>query len=205
MLVNKFLTLTLFAAVGLLAANANVQKETKLKFSFYITSQCRDTINFVTRQLHPTYQELKDYLDVEFVPWGKSRRNNGSITCQFGPTDCVANKIQSCVLSILGNDQAKQVDYINCEMSNLSAVQQDYSCAISVGVGADIAKQCFDSTLGDQLQEQAEKKTGTITMVFVPTIVYNDVYSVQVQNAAFANFKQYACSLLKDESPVACG
>lgn len=202
---GKFLVLAFVAAVALSTVEANEEnKATKLKFSFYVTSQCRDTINFITRQLHPTYQELSEYLNVEFVPWGKSRRNNDTITCQFGPTDCVANKIHSCVLNLLGNDQAKMVDYMNCEMSTLSAVQQNYACATSVQVSEAQAKQCFESQLGNDLQAEAERKTGTITMVFVPTIVYNDVYSAQVQNAAFANFKNYACSLLTDEKPAAC-
>lgn len=201
---GKFLILAFVAVVALSTVEAKNEKATKLKFSFYITSQCRDTINFVTRQLHSTYQELSEYLDVEFVPWGKSRRSNDTITCQFGPTDCVANKIQSCVLNLLGNDQAKMVDYINCEMSTLSATTQNYACATSVQVSEAQAKQCYESQLGDDLQAEAERKTGTITMVFVPTIVYNDVYSSQVQNAAFANFKNYVCSLLTDENPAAC-
>jgi interferon, gamma-inducible protein 30 len=195
----------LLALLALSQGHVIQERATKLNFGFYITSRCRDTINFVTTQLNSAYGELNEYFNVEFVPWGKTRRNpDGSLTCQFGPTDCDANRIQSCVLNLIGDDQAKQMEYINCEMTNLSAVDQNYQCAIDVGIAESEARACFDSALGDELQAQAEAKTNNITMIFVPTIVKDRVYDVDVQDAAFANFKGYVCSLLVEENPPAC-
>ncbi|EEB20533.1 hypothetical protein Phum_PHUM620270, partial [Pediculus humanus corporis] len=39
----------------------------------FYESLCPDSIRFIKKQLHPTYSELKDYMNVELVPFGKAR------------------------------------------------------------------------------------------------------------------------------------
>lgn len=192
----------------LLAATCVLAQETraeKLDVSFYITSLCSDTRRFITLQVAPVYEELKANLSVSFVPWGKTRREaDGSLTCQFGPDDCAANRLQSCVLDQLVDDQQKIVDYMNCEFLTLASTTLDYTCVREAGLSEAAVKQCFDSPLADGLQLIAQKRTSEITMVFVPTIVFNSTYSVENQNAAFADFRGFVCDLLQETNPSAC-
>lgn len=194
----------------LLAANYGLTEESlvladKPKLSIYVTSRCGDTINFITTKFYPVYQELGSELDIQFIPWGKSQRNpDGSITCQFGETDCAANRLQLCALFLIGSDQQKVADYINCEYSTLSSVSMDFTCVKQVGLIEEHAKECYDSALGTELLGLAESKTGTITMVFVPTIVLNDNYDAGNQSAAFNDFRGFVCGILQQTNPNAC-
>ena len=38
----------------------------------YYESLCPDSINFITKQLYPTYQALGNYMDIEFIPFGNA-------------------------------------------------------------------------------------------------------------------------------------
>lgn len=168
----------------------------KLKISFYISSLCKDSKRFLTEKFYPVYQELKDYLDVEFIPWGKARRDAGGITCQFGEADCKANKIQSCALHLMGNDQDRQVEYLACEFVNMFSTQGSYQCAEGAGLSAREVQECAELGLGDALQRAAEQKTTTIPMNFVPTIVYGNHFDQQIQDMAFADFRKTTCAFL---------
>lgn len=63
---SKGLLLTLlFAAV----TSINAQK---LHVAVYYESLCPDSIRFITTQLNPAYESLKNYIEILFVPFGKS-------------------------------------------------------------------------------------------------------------------------------------
>jgi len=196
--------------VVLLAASYGLAEESlvladKPKLSFYVTSRCSDTINFITTKFYPVYQELGSELNIQFIPWGKSQRNSdGSITCQFGETDCAANRLQLCALFLIEGDQQKIADYMNCEFSTLSSVSLDFTCIKQVGLIEEHAQECFDSALGTELLGLAESKTGEITMVFVPTIVLNDKYDATNQSSAFDDFRGFVCGILQQTNPNAC-
>lgn len=55
----------LFAAV----TSINAQK---LHVAVYYESLCGDSIRFITNQLNPAYADLKNYIEIFFVPFGKS-------------------------------------------------------------------------------------------------------------------------------------
>lgn len=59
-----FITI-LFAAV----TSINAQK---LHVAIYYESLCGDSIRFITNQLNPAYEDLKNYIEILFVPFGKS-------------------------------------------------------------------------------------------------------------------------------------
>lgn len=48
----------------------NLNKQVKV--DVYYESLCPDSIGFIAEQLKPIYKELKNHLDVTFVPFGKS-------------------------------------------------------------------------------------------------------------------------------------
>lgn len=44
----------------------------KLKVTVYYEALCSDSKNFILKQLQPTYNDLKNYISIEFVPYGKA-------------------------------------------------------------------------------------------------------------------------------------
>lgn len=182
-----------------------IQRNGKLKIGVYLSSMCKDSQNFVTNDLFPAYQDLKDFVDIEFIPWGKAKLDqNGKIHCQFGDRDCDGNKLQSCVLHLLENDKDKQMDYMLCEYSTMASTNGNYQCAYESGISPILANQCFESSLGRGLQRYAHAKTSDKVISFVPTIEYNGVYDENVSMAAFKNFKSVSCYYLNEIYPGLC-
>lgn len=105
----------LFAAV----TSINAQK---LNVAVYYESLCGDSIRFITNQLNPAYEDLKNYIEILFVPFGKSWRNGGEkFFCQHGPEECAGNMVQSCTLNALnaplnGNPDGSMA-YVACQMA----------------------------------------------------------------------------------------
>lgn len=48
----------------------------RLTVSVYYESLCPDSINFITDQLTPAYNDFKDWINLEFIPFGKSSVSN---------------------------------------------------------------------------------------------------------------------------------
>lgn len=195
--------------VVLLAANYGLTAEIDGmmgRISFAITSQCSDAIDFITNKFYPVYQELGTEMDIEFIPWGKSTRDNGTVVCQFGEVDCSANRFQSCALFFLGIDQERMAEYINCEYSTQSSMELDFTCVRQVGLTEDWIQECYDSRLGDGLQDRAEQWTTNIigTVDFVPTITYNYIYNDTIQDTAYSDFRGFVCGLLEELNSTAC-
>lgn len=95
---------------------------TQLPIQIYYESLCPDSVRFVQRQLGPNYEALKDYVDILFVPFGKSfsttnKDKSVSFDCQHGPAECDGNRIQSCVLNHLAGDQDAQTAFVACQMT----------------------------------------------------------------------------------------
>ncbi|XP_077291922.1 GILT-like protein 1 [Arctopsyche grandis] len=177
----------------------------KLHISLYVSSMCKDSQNFITKQVYPVYNELKEYIDVEFVPWGKATTDgSGSIKCQFGARDCDGNKLQSCVMHLLGNDVEKHVHYMNCEYATMAATVGNYQCAYESGISPITANQCFETRLGENLQRYAHAKTSDKVVTFVPTVEYNGVYDKEVSMGAFRDFRGVTCLYLNAMYPGIC-
>lgn len=72
-------------------------------------SLCPDSIKFIEKQLGPLYDEFKQHLEINFVPFGKSSSPQTSgleeWQCQHGQEECLGNRIQTCMLGQFPNDQ----------------------------------------------------------------------------------------------------
>lgn len=126
---------------------------------------------------------MKDHIDILFVPFGKAEsENNGEhFFCQHGPAECSRNRIQSCVLNELIENQSKAVEFVGCQM-NRKADFSGKECAEKVNVEYSTLFECFTSDKGKELQLIAQNQTQKIRdpyPTFVPTIVYNHVITEQ--------------------------
>lgn len=173
----------------------------KIKVSTYSTAGCGDTVNFITQQLAPVYTEFGEFLDLEFVPWGRTVRNaDGSLSCQFLERDCWANRLQRCVLDLLKDNQAAQMHYMNCEFTTPypSFLQGTYICAQAVGVSLVDVDVCVATAAGDPLDAVAEALTQQPmqTTNFVPAIVFNDQIDTSLHTQARTSLRSMVCFAL---------
>ncbi|KAJ2951168.1 hypothetical protein O0L34_g5560 [Tuta absoluta] len=150
----------------------------KIKIQVVTTSGCGDTVRFITQQLVPAYWEYKDFLEVEFVPWGRTRYQvDGTMVCQFGANDCWANRVHRCALNLLESPDFR-MHYMNCEFSTPFPAysRRSYACAEALGVNLVELDQCVTTT-GKVLDDAAQQKA-LLPMEFinfVPAITFNGV------------------------------
>lgn len=202
---------------GLFLSLVVVIAEDKVPVSVYYESLCPDSIAFVTQQLVPTYNtDLKNYMDLKLVPYGKStqrRSSDGSkweFTCHHGPVECYGNKVQGCILENIENKD-QQLKYIDCLMNQAKTIKNEYPINMCVGGGdLSIVTSCANSTQtgvsGSDILAKNGNETAKLSppLTSVPTIVFNDVFNKSDHEMAQTNFKKVLCSYVKDECPSEC-
>lgn len=183
--------------------NALQTQNGTIKITIGTTSGCLDTVSFIGQQLAEAYQEYRDFLQVEFVPWGRTvRAADNSLTCQFGPNDCWANRLHRCVLDFLKGNQDAQVHYMTCEFTNPrpAYLQGSYLCAQGVGLNLVDVDYCVAFAGGplDVAAEQASREP-MATINFVPSIHFNDVIDVSLHIQARQRLRSMICFALAED------
>ncbi|XP_015037814.1 gamma-interferon-inducible lysosomal thiol reductase isoform X1 [Drosophila miranda] len=175
----------------------------QLHITLLYESLCPDSRNFM-HQLGPVHEELQQYMDIQLVPFGKSRSEQGGAIfhCQHGPAECEGNRVQSCVISSTAN-QSAQVKFVVCQMFALDSSRAD-QCASEAGLLTDV-DHCADSETGTKLQLQAELVTKSYQPSFIPTIVYNGVFNQQLQDHSLRDFRGTVCHLLRQQNLLPSG
>ncbi|KAJ2951169.1 hypothetical protein O0L34_g5561 [Tuta absoluta] len=175
----------------------------KVKISIVTTSGCSDTASFIQEQLIPVYVQYKKYLQVEFIPWGRTKRaQDGSLQCQFGPNDCWANRVHRCALNLIPN-QDSRVYYMSCEFTKpyVAYSKKSYGCAKLNGVNLDDLNTCVTETgvfLDDAAEEAARLPMTHIN--FVPAVIFNDkVYDVIAHEEARRGLSRIICYALANQ------
>ncbi|XP_076252600.1 gamma-interferon-inducible lysosomal thiol reductase-like protein [Rhynchophorus ferrugineus] len=182
----------------------------KLSVDIYFESLCPDSLNFIRTQLYPSWRDIAPYVNIKLIPFGKSVsfENGTQFICQHGPSECRGNRIMSCVLSRIPN-QNMQVEYVNCFMGSYLNVRKDQketgrACAQRVGVNMEkIIQNCYLTGEGTQLQLAAEFSTSTVLPRFIPTIIYNGVFNQKLQDASLRDFRKVVCDLINN-IPESC-
>lgn len=185
----------------------------QLRVGVYYESLCPDSIRFIENQLLPNYEHFADYIDLDFVPFGKAasfQHSDGvGFSCQHGPAECDGNKMQSCALTASLNQQS-QMQFVGCQMergaeSSGQLVSFDHThsphipykyvqyvavyrlqCAQQANIPYDAVANCVNSVEGERLQLVAEQKTQAIAH---PNAMLNFVPTI-VYNQQFDQEKQ---------------
>ncbi|XP_063992783.1 gamma-interferon-inducible lysosomal thiol reductase-like [Diachasmimorpha longicaudata] len=188
----------------------------------YYESLCGSSMMFMRNELIPSYPALKDYLNINFVPYGKastklSDAKKYSFTCQHGPTECQGNKAQACGYNAIlesgrsfEEKQSLAVSFIGCVMSSDNPATAVPQCAETAGLNEETRKtidECGKSDAGDALLAAFGERTHDLKpkLAVVPTIVLDGVYTQENQDAAVSDFKKLICSRISDEKkPAIC-
>ncbi|CEF60543.1 Gamma-interferon-inducible lysosomal thiol reductase [Strongyloides ratti] len=150
-----------------------------IKISLMFEALCPYCQRFITNHLGPIYNQFKNYIQLELVPWGNARfMRNGQISCNHGQKECDANKLMGCALDVLHIKQALQ--FIVCIERSLTTLNVDGAlnhCSGFIRSHYRIIKSCYTGPRGIELQRQAAKKTMSVRpnpIVEVPYILIND-------------------------------
>ncbi|KAF5308906.1 hypothetical protein FQR65_LT00606 [Abscondita terminalis] len=190
----------------------NTKEMGQIKLHILYESLCPYSIKFIQEQLYPVWPEIAPYVNIHFVPFGNSAslEDGVSFTCQHGPQECLGNKIQSCALNGL-NDQNAQVEYVNCFMGTYkksvdknNTKEMGQSCAEAVGLPWNYVKSCTKSLVGVKLQLKAEMFTLQHKPKSVPTILFNGHFYQKAQDESQVNFRGVVCSFIEQLNPDAC-
>ncbi|XP_063709776.1 GILT-like protein 1 [Culicoides brevitarsis] len=190
----------MFKLITFLAVLLTINAQSgKLRVHVFYESLCPDSMNFVSRHLVPQIDAFNDVIEVVLVPFGKSKHlGGGSFTCQHGSAECKLNRIMSCALTQI-NDQQAAVKYVGCQMV-WGADRSGRQCVDEHGLDWAAVEQCYATEVGAELQIGAENEQKRILPngypSFVPTIVYNEQYDKGLQDASLKNFAGVMCSLL---------
>lgn len=182
------------------ASSNNTASSNKLHIAIYYESLCPDSMDFLTNQFAPAYDLFKNHIEVLFVPFGKSGSENNGATfyCQHGPAECTGNRLQSCALNELGDDQDAKAKFVTCQM-NWNSEYTGRKCSDSSKISFANVTECKNGEKGVELQLDAEKKTHLIAKPypsFIPTIVYNKIFNRSKNWRSLRDFKRIVCDEL---------
>ncbi|CAJ0581360.1 unnamed protein product, partial [Mesorhabditis spiculigera] len=169
------------------AQTCNVQRQCdtlkrshkKLKISLMYEALCPYCQKFIANQLGTIVNQFRGQFELELVPWGNARiARDGQFSCNHGKKECDANRLQSCVIDILGTQQA--LPFIVCFERALGTSSVDASinqCMAFVRNQHRQIRHCYDSARGMQLQREAAQKTMSSrpnAILEVPYLLIND-------------------------------
>ncbi|KAG8236601.1 hypothetical protein J437_LFUL016850 [Ladona fulva] len=203
---TKIFAMYKLASLFLLAMSAYLATaQTPTYVTVYYETLCPDSVKFITKQLFPTWEKMKKYMEVEFVPYGNSNTTENDFVCQHGPDECTGNKLQACALSHL-TDQDQKMKFVNCFMGS-SNVKSSTECATLINFDARKIEDCANSTEGYDALKKLGDKTKNLSppLKSVPTVVFNNKPAEADQEKITANFMEALCMRIQGTKPTECG
>ncbi|KAI6170986.1 Gamma-interferon-inducible lysosomal thiol reductase [Aphelenchoides bicaudatus] len=182
----------------------------KLKMTLLYETLCPDSQAFVKQQLKDVHNNFVDYIDFEWVPFGNAHVENGTIVCQHGEPECIANKFESCVIAHI-NDPFELIYCLEgkfeCNKTLDDASEECYKeLKIETSVRHDI-DQCFSGSEGQELQVKAAERTKNVWPQQhrgVPYVLFNDIGVWNIQYAVYNISSGFVCSYLTGKKPKLC-
>jgi len=176
--------------------HSKVQQQVVL-ISVYYEALCPDSRSFVIKQLEPTYQSLKENIQIQMIPYGKAtttETDNGyEFTCQHGPIECDANMIHACAIDII-KEPSVQLDFLACMIkNNLNPTNITKVCAERMRLDAEPILNCFKDSRGKELLAMYGKMTDALRpqVSFIPTVTLDK--NSDNQPAILKNLLEQVC------------
>uniref|UniRef100_A0A2P2IBH2 Gamma-interferon-inducible lysosomal thiol reductase-like n=1 Tax=Hirondellea gigas TaxID=1518452 RepID=A0A2P2IBH2_9CRUS len=180
-----------------------------VRVTVYFEALCPDSRRLFRKQLGPTYRQLRDIMQLEYVPFGKAvatpRLSNGRITidfeCQHGPRECLGNRIMSCAENLLS--VTDQHSLFMCIMTASYPVAAAEQCSKDLNIDWSTIQRCTKSRLGAVLLYMNGRKTATLRphLYYVPTITINGKYSRATLPRSTSALKRQICEAYRADHP----
>merc|ERR1712110_759864 len=175
-----------------------------ISIQVYYETLCPDSIAFVAQQLYPTYQNLGQYLNIEFIPFGfasyvPSGDGGWDFTCQHGPYECSGNLYQACLINALKNDNALLVEVINCIMSDMSPHTATEKCMQNlwwIPTTFEEIEECHSGEIGENLLHEFGLQSESLdpSFYFIPWITIDNVWNEAEFEASLVDLQGLLCS-----------
>ncbi|KAM7287475.1 uncharacterized protein ISCGN_031169 [Ixodes scapularis] len=179
-------------------------------------SLCPYSRRLVYSQLQPTYTQLAPYINLTLLPFGKAHvrterdgagRNITKISCQHGESECVGNKIETCVLRVV-KQTVTAVQIVACMSENSSPHTAGEKCATAFGVKWSLIDTCFKEH-GEEYQLQVAATTWKYKseVTRVPIVVMNGKQGNYVNYHAQNDMIVIVCNEIRalgNEEPKVC-
>jgi len=180
-----------------------------VKVSVYYEALCPDSINFIRNQLWPSYQSIKEIMDVDLVAYGKAthRRQDGKVLfeCQHGPDECKGNKMQACALKLYPKESA--IAFVKCVMTRRRPHEAGETCARQLKLEFSPLDSCTSGTEGDEYLALLGDRTHNLSpkLNFVPWINLDDKHDDDKQWESLRDLTRVVCDAYNSTSkPSGC-
>uniref|UniRef100_A0A6B0VAT0 Putative gamma-interferon inducible lysosomal thiol reductase n=1 Tax=Ixodes ricinus TaxID=34613 RepID=A0A6B0VAT0_IXORI len=188
----------------------------KVELVVIYESLCPYSRRLVYSQLRPTYTQLAPYINLTLLPFGKAHvrtvpdgagRNITKISCQHGESECVGNKIETCVLRVV-KQTVTAVKIVACMSENSSPHRAGENCATAFGVQWSLIDTCFKEH-GEEYVLQVAATTWKFKsdVTRVPIVVMNGKQGNYVDYHAQHDMIVIVCNEIRalgNEEPKVC-
>jgi interferon gamma-inducible protein 30 len=167
----------------------------------YMEAQCPDTTRFITKQLIPTWNQLRTSgrLQMTIVPFGKARcqqvDNDFKCDCQHGERECELNQLMNCAIDQLVYPDL-YIPIIGC-IQGKTDLNNAYQTCIEKNKQLHPEKllDCAKGTRGRHLLALAGQKTVALNpaLTFVPWVMLDGERNID----AFYALNENVCKKLE--------
>ncbi|ESO86102.1 hypothetical protein LOTGIDRAFT_235669 [Lottia gigantea] len=183
----------------------------KVKVDLYYESLCPYCRAFIAKQLWPTYEKVKDIMDITLIPFGNAYKKNKngtlSFSCQHGPNECIGNVIEACAIEHIKNFD-EYFPYITCMEKDIvfGPEKSARMCAVNTTLPLADILTCSKGREGLNLEDQAANRTNSLIpkKKYVPWVVLNGEHTQKISNRALSNLLGLVCSTYKGTKPAPC-
>jgi len=201
---NKFLLIA-FVLLGGAAASDPV------KVDLYFEGLCEGCHDMILKQLYPTYQKVKEIMDVHLYAYGNAqywKNANGTygFMCQHGVAECKINMIISC-FQHHSNSSDDNMEFVNCMAGQSNPATSGPMCAGKTSVPWSTVNTCITTSEGEEVLAAVAEKTAALKPPhqFVPWPVVDGTSGEDVANACDDNMLKVVCDKYTGSTkPAAC-
>ncbi|KAK5964646.1 Gamma interferon inducible lysosomal thiol reductase, partial [Trichostrongylus colubriformis] len=153
--------LSMLAYTGSLRSYPLIKSGNVVNIDVFGASRCIHTSTFMHEQLLPTYRLFGSRLRIQYHPFGVTKYTkcewegrHVECFCQHGPSECLKNALQACVISYLP-EQDDHLELINCIQGGAAFNDSVNACltekTLKSRTTADEVARCARSDVGRSL------------------------------------------------------